>query len=382
MGRYGLKPLTDVVNDILAYKEAAKLNVKKAIYKRTSDKTEQKRLFSLLKKEYWLQDSFLHRQMRKHFKHGVSKADNQFIVRSDKFHTVVNASSGRLEIHIKIAKKYGHNIVLRTTTTGKNVDLEKTNLRIIVKQEFVEIHFASDKEQGRACGDRHIGIDKGYTEAYTDSDGDFHGKGFGEVMTEYSNKRSQTGKYRNKLHALEKKHRKNGNQRKADHIKKNNLGRKKLESRNELTKKRLINIAFKSVHSIVDKAKVVAAEDLTSPIASKKPWKAFNRRMSSWAKGTLAEVLEIVCKQRDSRLETVNCAYTSQMDSTNNLLEGKRIGDKFYRENGDVLQADHNAARNVLARLYDEDITRYMPYKKVKEILLSRSSDGTDRQWA
>ena len=95
----------DVVNDILAYKEAAKLNVKKAIYKRTSDKKEQKRLFSLLKKDDWLQDSFLHRQMRKHFKQGVSKADNQFMVRSDKFHTVVNARSGYLEIHIKIAKK-------------------------------------------------------------------------------------------------------------------------------------------------------------------------------------------------------------------------------------------------------------------------------------
>ena len=32
------------------------------------------------------------------------------------------------------------------------------------------------------------------------------------------------------------------------------------------------------------------------------------------------------------------------------LLKGKRVGDKFYRGNGDVLQADHNAALNVLAR--------------------------------
>lgn len=46
------------------------------------------------------------------------------------------------------------------------------------------------------------------------------------------------------------------------------------------------------------------------------------------------------------------------------------------------MQADHNAARNILARLYDSDISRYMRAKQVKQILLKRSSDGTDRQVA
>ena len=47
------------------------------------------------------------------------------------------------------------------------------------------------------------------------------------------------------------------------------------------------------------------------------------------------------------------------MDSLTGLLQGKRVGDKFYRVNGDVLQADHNAARNVLARLYDSEVGRF-----------------------
>jgi hypothetical protein len=55
------------------------------------------------------------------------------------------------------------------------------------------------------------------------------------------------------------------------------------------------------------------------------------------------------------------------------LLKGKRVGDKFYRENGDVLQADHNAALNVLARLDDGEIARFTPHKEVRRILLSRS---------
>ena len=69
------------------------------------------------------------------------------------------------------------------------------------------------------------------------------------------------------------------------------------------------------------------------------------------------------------------------MDSTNGLLEGKREynndNDKFYRANGssgDVLQADHNAALAVLARLNDSEITRFTPYKEVRRILLARSA--------
>ena len=78
----------------------------------------------------------------------------------------------------------------------------------------------------------------------------------------------------------------------------------------------------------------------------------------------------------------VNCAYTSQIDSVTGLLEGKRVADRFYRLNGDVLQADHNAARNVKARASDPEIKRFTPHKEVKRILLSRSSGATERHEA
>ena len=361
----------DIVNDILTYKAAAKLKVRQAIAKRTSDENERKRLYALLKRDEWLSDPFLHRQMRKHFRHGKSKVANQFIVRSDKYST--ESVDGKLVITVKIAKKYGDPIVLTATTSGKNVDLSGSNLRIIVKDGFTEIHYATEKSAGRECGDRVLGIDKGYTEAFTDSDGGHHGQNFGKVMTEYSDKVSATGKQRNRLHALEKKHREAGRVAKADHIRKHNLGRKKIDARKTTTQKRLRTIAYQAAHSIVDKAAIVASEDLTAVIASKHQWKRFNRRMSAWAKGVLAEALDSVCEQRDAKHILVNGAYTSQMDSANGLLEGKREGDKFYRTNGDVLQADHNAALNVLARLEDSEITRFTPYREVRRILLARS---------
>ena len=40
---------------------------------------------------------------------------------------------------------------------------------------------------------------------------------------------------------------------------------------------------------------------------------------------------------------------------------------------GVVLQADENAARNVLAKLFDLEIDRWIPFKKVNSILLKRT---------
>ena len=56
--------IKDIVNDILTYKAAAKLKVRRSIAKRTNDKEQRKRLYTLLKKDEWLTDSFLHRCRR------------------------------------------------------------------------------------------------------------------------------------------------------------------------------------------------------------------------------------------------------------------------------------------------------------------------------
>ena len=179
---------------------------------------------------------------------------------------------------------------------------------------------------------------------------------------------------------MEKKHHENGHIEKANRIRRNNLGTEKTHQRKVDARQQLKDLAYKSVHSIVDKAGLVVAEDLSGTFASNQQWKNFNRRMSAWTKGVLSQALIDVTHQRNAQLIHVNAAYTSQMDSTTHLLEGKRVGDKFYCANGDVLHADTNGALNVLNRLYDDEITRYMPYKQVKSILQKRSSGGTDRQ--
>lgn len=368
----------DVVNDILTYKAAAKVKVRRAIASHTKDEVERKRLYTLLKADEFLTDTFLHRQMRKHFRHGKSSVANQFVAPSHRVTTKV--VDGKLTINLLMAKKhYGGSVMLTTTSSGKNVDLSGKNLRIITKDNHTEIHYAYDKPDGRPCGTRTIGVDKGYTEALVDSDGDFHGETFGRVMTEYSNKIKSTNVARNKLHALEKKHRAAGRIAKANRIKLHNLGTKKQTRRKVTTHKHIRHIVYNAVHAVVDKAAVVVSEDLTSPIVgNKNRRKEFNYKMSQWAKGVLAEAIDSVCVQRDAKHVLVNSAYTSQMDSMTGLLEGKRVGDKFYRVNGDVLHADCNAALNVLARLGDSEITRFTSYKEVRRILLARSSGGSN----
>lgn len=42
----------------------------------------------------------------------------------------------------------------------------------------------------------------------------------------------------------------------------------------------------------------MVSEDLTAPIALQQAWKRYNRRMSAWARGVLAEALDSVCTQR------------------------------------------------------------------------------------
>ncbi len=147
----------DAVNDILTYKAAALQKVRQAIARRTADPDERKRLYTLLREDRWLEDPYLHRMMRKHFRHGVSHCDNQFIVRSDKHET--HGVDGRLVVTIKIAKQYGEPIQLVTTSNGQGVDLTGCNLRLIVKGGAVEIHYATEKTAGRPCGKAEIGVD-------------------------------------------------------------------------------------------------------------------------------------------------------------------------------------------------------------------------------
>ncbi|MCK5523500.1 MAG: transposase [Thiomargarita sp.] len=321
--------LRDTLDDIKLYEESAKEKVRKIIYKCKNNKE----LFKQLKYNRWTNNSYLCRLMRKYKKHGKTTVNNQIILDPG--------------VYGQFTGKNGNTwLKIPSFTRGKpicvplnsNIKLQGM-LRLILKDGIVFVHYTINQKQYQVCGEQVVGVDKGYTEAFADSEGNFYGENFGKLLSKYTDKVNSRGKARNKLKAIAHKlsERLDTNpkmRKKIDHIYKFNLGTKKLHKNNKKQKALIRNTAFQAVHAIVHIAKEVRAEDLTKPIINKEKWKNYNRKMSSWAKGALAEALESVTKARGSCLRLVNCAYTSQMDSNTNFLEGKRVGDKFYHASG------------------------------------------------
>lgn len=355
--------LRDAKADISMTVEAAKVDARRAIRRHTKNDSERKRLYTMLKRNEFAADPYLSRIMRKYWTRGHTSVDNQIIVRSDNVTTFQRGGRAWVSIPgLEPRKKIA--IPLNTTVEPAGT------LRVILRGGRVEVHYAVDVEQTTDCGSEIIGVDKGYSEVFVDSDGAHHGEELGSILRNESDYLKVKNQRRAKLRALANN---TNNARKRDNITSHNLGREKLSRRARKTESNIRNVVFKAAHAVVDKASTIAAEDLTAPMAGKKFGKNMNRRLTTWTKGIIAESLESVTKRRSATLILVNPAYTSQMDSRNGCLLGKRQGDSFHCFDGVVLQADENAARNVRDRLFDSEIDRWTPYQKVKSILLERT---------
>ena len=370
--RLGRATLLDALGDIHACREAAKVPVRKAIWHRTEgDEEERHRLYSLLKQNRWIEDPFLHRQMRKRWKGGTSRVKNQIVLEPGTYTTKIR--HGRAWVHMQGMER-GQRIAIPL----KEQHMPSGQLRIILQDDGqLEIHHAVDEDD--ACstkpgGTETIGVDKGYTEAYTDSDGERHGEGLGDLLAAESDARKVKGQRRNQLRALEQKHREAGNTQKADNIRHHNLGNRKWNRRQRQHNAQVRDFLCHAAHSVVDLASTIACEDLTAPMKSAKVMhRDTQRRLSGWVKGVMADTLTSISRRRGTALALVNPAYTSQIDSRTGLLQGERRWDRFYGTDGVVLDADTNAARNILARLYDDEITLYTPHREVKRLLRDRT---------
>ncbi len=353
--------LRDSFGDIKANRESAKEKVRKVLYKQVSDEKKRVELYKKLKSDNWTSDNYLRRLMRKHWKHGRNHTHNQIVVRSDNYTTF--QLGGHAWIKIPGLQK-GKRIAIPL-----NTKVEPTGtLRLILKDGEVEVHYTIEIAETHNCGTATIGIDKGYTEVFVDSKGEHYGEGLGELLTKHSDKLKKKYQARNKIRAIANK-----KTHKKQNIIENNLGRKKLNRQNKKAQSQIKDTIYQATHKLVDKASTIAAEDLTSPIKTRKLGKNVIRRLSAWTKGVIATALDTISRRRSSSVILVNSAGTMQMDSRYGILLGKRSGDSFHCFDGVVLQADENAAQNVLARLHFPTIDRWTPWQKVKSILLERT---------
>ena len=356
--------LRDTIGTINAYFEAGFKEVIKTLYKKHG-KTKAKELIKFLKADY-KSNNELHRLVRKLIPKGVSKADN-IICLDEGCYTfeqdilLVTGLRKRKMLSIPLTTKYR----------------PKGNFKIILKEDNrceLRVNFKYQTKVQTEKPYEAIGVDKGYTEVFTDSTGERHGNDFGKLLTKKSDFLKEKYKNRNKLYAIMKKANEKGDKKKANNIKKNNLGNKKLNRQKEKANIELKEIIYKAAKTLAQKAKIIAIEDLTFKTKSTK-FKNVNRHLSSWLKSTIDEAISKYCFIYGTKLVYVNAAYTSQGDSRYNCaLVGKRIGNSFIGFDEVVLDADINAALNILARLYDQEISLYTPPEKVKEILIKRAN--------
>lgn len=368
--------LRDTFGDITANREAAKMKVRECIHRKYPNIPEneqiRKELFTKVKWDRWTDDKYLSRLMRKYWKRGHTSVNNHIILDTNSYTWFERNGQGWLKVQ---SFEKGQRIAIPLNSTHP----VRGTIRLILRDGKVAVHHLIELPHDKSCGAATIGIDKGYTEAFTDSDGDIHGDGLGKEISRHSDELKPMYQRRNKLKALAEKY-EDTNPKKAENIRNNNLGRKKLNKKRSTHTARIRDIAFKAAHSIVDKAETIAVEDLTKPITQKarkkKDRKHYGknqqRRLSAWIKGVLAEALENVSLRRGASVIQVNSAYTSQTCCQCGSF-GNRTGDAFYCPTcGRDEHADHLAARNVLSRLYDTEIHRWMSYQQVKSILQAR----------
>ncbi|MCZ0980819.1 transposase [Streptomyces diastatochromogenes] len=361
----------DAVADITAHREAGKVKVRKTVHRRYKDETRRKKAYTDLKYGRWQDDAFLARKMRQYLQHGVSRMANQIVVRSDQYSTWTMAD-GNVWIDIPgLERRQKIAIPLNTTVAPTGT------LRLILRSGRVEVHYAIDApdlRESRPCGTGKSGVDKGYTEVLTDSDGNHHGEELGVLLRCESDYLKIKNARRAKIRSLAEKSREQGDQAKADRIERNNLGTVKRCRRRSRFESRVRTVTFTAVHAVIDKANHVVAEDLTRSFPSRrKLGKNTNRRLAAWTKGVTAEALTSVSERRGSALTLVNAAYTSQVVPCCRIL-GKRSGDRLHCTRcGDVWQADHAGAINILERDEDPDISLYTPHTRVKQLIQERA---------
>lgn len=363
--------LRDTIGSINGYFETGFKEIIKRLYKKYG-KAEAKKLTKILKTDY-KSNNELHRMVRTLIPKGYSKVDNIICLDEDCYSFKNNQTNIIQVISLTPMKR----LSIPMTTKNK----PKGNFMIILKDgrcEFRVYHKYQITNIEKPI--EAIGVDKGYTEVFTDNTGERHGEGFGKLLTKKSDFLDEKYKNRNKLWAIMNKAKDAGDLKKANNIKTNNLGNKKLNRQKEVMKAELKEKIYSAAKKIAQKASVIAIEDLTFRTKAKKGKKAkrgkkTNRLLSSWIKGVIDEAIIKYCFIYGTKLVYVNAAYTSQGDSRFNCaLMGTRIGDSFIGFDEVVLDADINAAINILARLYDSEINLYTSAEKVKEILTKRAN--------
>lgn len=356
--------VSDTFKAITAQQEAAKTFLIKKIYQKYSEKEVRKELCQLLTINP-TKNNWLHRHFRRQYIKGHTYVNNQIVYQKQGYNrTRISRYLIQLEVQ-GLVKGKRIKLLLKTNR------LPKGQIRIREENGSLFLHTAFSKEIPSFNSPKEeIGMDKGYTEGFYLSTGEVVAPNLGELLTQKTERINQDNKNRNRLYHHAKQHK---NPQKKEHIYNCNLGKQVKNKKLKRDKAEIKGMIRYGLKKVLTSPRIIYAEDLSSPIKNKTQSKRINRKLNSWVKGELQVSLEDISKLTGSTVVTVNPAYTSQVDHLTGTLLGSRKGDCFTRYTGEVLQSDYNASCVILSRGTDSEITRYMKYQKVREVLLHRT---------
>ena len=196
-------------------------------------------------------------------------------------------------------------------------ELKKSyKLRKFDKKYFIDIMFEKESPEFKLSGDS-IGIDIGYKKLIATSNNETYDTGLEVVYNKISRKKQGSKAFKRSL-----KERDN----------------KVNESINKLP---------------LEDIKVIIAEDLKNvKYKSKgKIYKKFNNKLQRWSYSKVLNMLSLRCEEQGIYFKKIDPAYTSQICSSCGFkYRDNRQGEKFLcLECGNALDADYNAAKNILA---------------------------------
>ena len=390
----------DTVDKIRAWQQAViATKVRPKIYSRAGDnKDERKRLLHLAKAGRWREDPWLSRQCREAFASKRPRARRRGrIVADNCSYDVQRDQQGQVWL------------AMMTCTRGQRLRLNLGPLPDeLVPTSTVEIspdgrggwqviaayptaRVSSTRPQAPNLT-RSDGIDAGVSEVFTDTGGRRYGAGQYECIAKRAERDRARGKARNKLRAVRDRHLARaatatnaGNAvtaraatAKARRIDRHNLGRKKLSAQRAHDRAVTKDAVYQAVHDLVDNTAHIVAEDLSGLRGKSKFGRTASRVYAAWQRSFLADALASVPSRRGSAVTLINPAYTSQQVHPCGHL-GVRRGKKVHcqtagcPQQGIVYDTEINAARNILARATEPQISRYTPTHEVKRLLISRA---------
>ena len=360
----------DVLGDIKANREAAKQSVIENLYRRDLEESDRDEKVALLRHNEWFGDNLLRRLMRIKWRRGKTSVDNHIVLDCQSY-TIEKRPDGKTWLEVtSLTPRERISIPLKG-----NPPISGTIRLILRGDNHLDVHYAMPEIEAcvtRPCGLRVVAADKGYTEVFTDSDGDRHGEKLGKMLTTMTDKNNIRYIGRQTLSAIADKHLATGHYRKYERIVANNLGKQKLVRQKKVHRAKVRTEVFTATHAVIDKASVFVVEDLSKPINRYDRYKKKNRRLSGWVKGIIQEAVVSVSRRRGASVDCVNAAYTSQVVRCHPSFGTRDNGKLHCTKCRAVYDVDAVAAENILERRSDTEIGRYTNYKKVRAILEER----------